>query len=51
VGSALSPLIAGIIAIVSLKLPYFVFSIVVFTFLIVHLNFKNKIRFEEKPDR
>ena len=51
VGSASSPLIAGIIAIVSLKLPYFVFSIVVFSFLIIHLYFKNTIQFEDKSDR
>ena len=50
IGSALAPLIAGIIATVNLKMPYFIFAFIVFLFIIVHIFLKKGIQFEEKTD-
>ncbi|TFG15153.1 MAG: MFS transporter [Promethearchaeota archaeon] len=46
IGSALSPLISGIIATIDLKMPFFIFAFIVFLFLIIHLYFKKNIQFE-----
>ena len=46
IGSALSPLIAGIIATIDLKMPFFIFAFIVFMFLIIHLYYKKNIQFE-----
>jgi len=50
IGSALAPLIAGIIATVNLKMPYFIFAFIVFLFIIIHIFLKKGIQFEEKTD-
>lgn len=47
IGSALSPLSAGIIATFNLKMPYFIFASIVLMFVIVHIVLKKNIRFEE----
>lgn len=47
IGSAFSPLIAGIIATIDLKMPFYTFSIIVFTFFIIHIVFKKDFQFEK----
>jgi predicted MFS family arabinose efflux permease len=47
IGSALSPLFAGMIATINLKMPYYFFASIVLLFAIVHLLLKKNISLEE----
>ncbi len=50
IGSALSPLFAGMIATINLRMPYFIFALIVFVFVIVHLILKKNIQFDENKN-
>ena len=50
IGSALSPLLAGIIATINLKMPYFIVASIVLVFVIVHLFLTKNINFEENNE-
>ncbi|MFX0070657.1 MAG: MFS transporter [Candidatus Hermodarchaeota archaeon] len=47
IGSSFAPLIAGLIAIIHLKLPFFFFGLFAFIFVIIHLFLKRKTPFEK----
>ncbi len=48
IGSALSPLVAGMIATINLKMPYYFFASIVLLFAIVHLFLKKSIYLDDK---
>ncbi len=50
IGSALSPLLAGMIATINLKMPYFIVASIVLVFVIVHLFLTKNIHFEENNE-
>ena len=50
IGSALSPLFAGMIATINLKMPYFIVASIVLVFVIVHLFLTKNIQFEENNE-
>jgi len=50
IGSALSPLFAGMIATINLKMPYFIVASIVLVFVIVHLFLTKNIHLEENNE-
>ncbi|MFX1298976.1 MAG: hypothetical protein ACFFD2_29475, partial [Promethearchaeota archaeon] len=50
-GVAFTPIIAGLIAVVDLKLPFIIFSIGAFIFVIIHFILQKNLVLEKVPEK